>query len=582
MSKILLGSCKKKPIFDMLICLWLTVSIVALYYPVIFFDFINYDTAEYVYENIHVKQGLTLNNIMWAFSTTYFSNWHPITWLSHMLDVELFGMKPGAHHAVNLFFHVINSVLLYWSIKRLSGSFWSSWFIASLFALHPLHVQSVVWVAERKDVLSTMFGFMSILSYCYYTHKRELVYYLLMLLFFLLSLLTKPMLVTMPFILLLIDYWPLNRFNVKEREPAVLNNEYRVPVSLLIEKIPLLLLAAGSSIMTIYAQHEGGAISSLTELSIESRLLNAVYSYARYLFLMFYPVKLAVIYPYPKGVSLYNLFFSSLFVISMSAFSLWHVKRKPWFFVGWFFFIGTLLPVIGIIQVGMQAMADRYTYVPLIGLFIIMAGVINYFRKQFSFSKMARWPLAFLLLLTLSVLSSNQIRYWESSVTLFSRTVKVTKDNYIAHNNLGYAFLEKKDLDKAAFHFVNAIKINPDFAIAHLNYGVVLAKQNNISGSINQYQTALRLKTDYVDAHINLGNLYFRMAKYSEAFKHYLGAYNLQHENVSALNGIGGVMVKKGEIGKGIYFFKKALEINPDDANTRHNLKKILDSIKAE
>ena len=581
---------KKESISDLLLCLCLIIATLTVYYQVIYFDFINYDTPEYVYDNIHVKQGLTFNGVMWAFSTTTLSNWHPLTWLSHMLDVEFFGLNPGAHHGVNVIFHIINSLLLYLIIKKISGSSWSSWIIASLFALHPLHVQSVVWVAERKDVLSTMFGFLSILFYYYYTKKQKSFYYLLVILSFMLSLLTKPMLVTLPFILLLMDYWPLNRFSASRVFPCKfyldLSIDSKSIVGLIIEKIPLLLLAATSCIITVYAQRSGGAMLPITEISLYTRLLNIVNSYARYIFLMVYPFELAVIYPYPETLALNNIIFPGLFLICMTCFALWNTQKRPWIFFGWFFFIGTLVPVIGIIQVGVQAMADRYTYVPLIGLFIIitwgiMSG-INYFQQFFNLKKPLRCLLSLIIIFFFAVISWNQVGYWKNSIILFSRSLEVTAPNTTAHNNLGHAFLNNQDYDKAVNHFVNAINLNPYNAMAHLNYGFILADQNNLSEAIKHYKIALTLNPDDPKPHINLGNLYYRQNDYAKAIEHYLSAYKLQPLNVNVLNGIGAVMVKKGRIDKGIYFFKRALKIDPYNVTANNNLKKILAARKAE
>lgn len=569
---VLLKIYKNKPAtLDIFICLFLIFSIVAVYYQVYSFEFINLDTAQYVYQNIHVKRGITLDNIIWAFSTTTASNWHPITWLSHMIDVELFGLNSGAHHAVNVLFHIINSLTLYWLIKKLSGSSWCSCFIASLFALHPLHVESVVWVAERKDVLSTMFGFFSIISYCYYTEKRERFYYLLVIMFFLLSLLSKPMLVTLPCILLLIDYWSLNR----------LTKYYYF--SLLVEKIPLFVLSIASSVVTMYVQHSGGAMASTSFIPIYSRIFNAVNSYVKYVFFTFYPINLTIIYPYPKEISFYNTLFSTTILLLITCYSLLSIKKLPWLFVGWFFFLGTLLPVIGIIQVGLQAMGDRYTYVPLIGIFIIIAnsiaGCLIYLTNQFGLKtisqKSLKWILVFSIILIFAIISYKQSGYWKNSISLFSRAIEITEDNYVAHNSLGSALLAKKRYREADEHFRTSINIMPYSELAYFNYGVSLGSQNNIEEAIKQYQIAIKLRPDLKYAYINIANLYYGMGNYSEAMKYYVDAYKIDNIDVKVINSIGVLMFKFGDIDKGISFFKRALEIDPDYSEARNNLKKI-------
>lgn len=543
-----------------------------MYYQSFSFEFINYDTPEYVYDNMNVKKGLTADNIAWAFSTITCSNWHPLTWISHMSDVELFGMRPGAHHAVNVVFHTINSLILYMIIRKLAGSLWSAGFIATLFAVHPLHVQSVVWIAERKDVLCTMFGFTSILSYCFYVEKQQRIYYMLVFLLLLLSLLSKPMLVTLPFILLLLDYWPLNRFAP----------HFSASCKILVEKIPLFLLSVTSCAITFYAQQSGGAVSDFNAIPLGLRFLNMAVSYVKYIFFMFYPVELAVIYPYPENISFYPALFSILFLLMVSFLALWNFKKSPWLFTGWFFFLGTIFPVIGIIQVGAQAMADRYTYVPFIGLFLIVARLIDFLLKKLNTNKTIQWLLSCLLIAFCSALSYHQVSYWHDSISLFSRAIEVTENNYIAHNNLGYAFLDRKEYVDAGEHFFKAININPEFAVAHLNYGVVLAKQNEFEEAIKHYQAALKIKPDYQEAYVNIGNLYYNKNQYKDALRYYLIALKLYPLNVGALNGIGAVMVKTGHMKKGVDFFHRVLEIRPDDLSANSNLKRISAALKSE
>ncbi len=361
-----------------LMSLLMIVVTFAVYWQVGGYQFVNFDDGKYIFENPHVRPGLTADGFIWAFTSTYASNWHPLTWLSHMLDVQLFGLDPGPHHLVNVLFHSINTVLLFLLLLRMTGAYWQSVFVAALFALHPLHVESVAWVAERKDVLSAFFWMVTLLLYAWYVKRPGPTRYLLTLCSFALGLMAKPMLVTLPIVLLLLDYWPLGRLQfgqaglLTRKEPASAAQK-RFPWSLLWEKAPFFALTAASSIVTIYAQHKGGAMSSIKVVPITFRFINALWAYVLYLAKMVWPVDLAVLYPLPITLTIAQGLFAGAFLGGVSFLVIRSAKRHPYFLVGWLWYLVTLVPVIGLVQVGSQSMADRYTYLPLIGIFIMLA-----------------------------------------------------------------------------------------------------------------------------------------------------------------------------------------------------------------
>lgn len=358
---------------DLLISLFLVMAILAVYLQVRNHDFINFDDDLYVTINPHVQAGLTLDSITWAFTSTRASNWHPLTWLSHMLDCQIYGMNPGQHHLTNVLFHILNTLLLFFVFMRMTKDLWQSGFVAALFALHPLHVESVVWLAERKDVLSTFFWMLTLWSYVRYVERSGLNRYLPVLFFFILGLMAKPMLVTLPFVLLLLDYWPLKRFRLGSSEDGQDCRPERFYLGFIWEKIPLFLLSAGSSVITYMVQKSSGAVSTLAVIPVHVRIANAIVSYVSYIGKMIWPHNLTILYPYLKSIIYWQVVGAGLLLAVITVVVFRMMKTKPYVAVGWFWFLGTLVPVIGLVQVGLQAMADRYTYVPLIGLFIMVA-----------------------------------------------------------------------------------------------------------------------------------------------------------------------------------------------------------------
>ena len=440
-----------------LISLFLILTIVAVFWPVKNFRFINLDDEEYVTENPQVLNGLSLNGVIWAFTTKHSSNWHPLTWLSHMLDTELYGLNPRGHHLTNLLFHLANTLLLFWVLKRMTGMLWESGLVAALFALHPLHVESVAWVAERKDVLSTFFWMLTMGAYVHYVHQASPRRYLLVFFSFALGLLSKPMIVTLPLVLLLLDYWPLGRLHWRLEEQrsqgkTAISRAFR----LVWEKVPLLFLVAVSCSLTIWAQRR--TVASLEGLPLEIRTANALISYVKYIGKMVWPCRLAVQYPYPEKFPLWQVAGAGLFLIGVSFLVVREARRRPYLVVGWLWYLGTLVPVIGLIQVGSQAMADRYTYVPLIGLFIMTAWGIPNLLSQWRHRRIVLLVSSGLVIALLTILTRIQLQYWSDSTTLYKHTLNSTANNYQVHYNLGLALAKEGKNEEAIVHYKEALE----------------------------------------------------------------------------------------------------------------------------
>ena len=419
------------------ICLILLVITFSVYWQIHTFDFIRFDDDQYVYGNPHVKTGVTMNNVIWAFTAFHSCNWHPLTWISHMIDCQFFGLNPGPHHVVNLAFHIINTLLLFLVFKKMTGGLWQSAFVAALFALHPLHVESVAWIAERKDVLSAFFWMLTIFVYEKYARRPTVVRYFFVFLFFALGLMSKPMVVTLPFVLLLMDLWPLKRIRINHPPDGKSTHQINIMYRLILEKIPLFFLSAISSVITFYAQKSGQSVANLNLIPIHTRIANSLVSYATYIESMIWPTKLGVLYPYVFQQPVWKIMGACLIVIFISLLSVTTIRKIPYFFVGWLWYLGTLIPVIGLVQVGRQAMADRYTYIPFIGLFIIFAWGMSDFYGKIQKSRIAFASSAMIIVTVLTIVTWKQIGYWKNSILLFEHTLAVTSDNYLIHNNLG-------------------------------------------------------------------------------------------------------------------------------------------------
>nr|MBC8360831.1 tetratricopeptide repeat protein [Candidatus Desulfatibia profunda] len=477
--------------YDFLVCLFLVIAILAVYWQVRNYSFVNYDDSQYVTQNHNVQAGLTLESITWSFTAVQASNWHPLTWISHMLDCQLYGMNPGRHHLTNVLLHILNSLLLFLVFMRMTGKLWQSGFVAALFALHPLHVESVAWISERKDVLSTFFWMLSLWGYLRYVERPGVCRYLLLLFLFILGLMTKPMLVTLPFVLLLLDYWPLNRFQSGSSGDGNHSIQRPFDFGLVWEKIPLFLLSAVSSVTTYIVQKSGGAVNSLAAIPFHDRIANAIVSYVSYIGKMIWPNNLAVFYPYQKSILLWKVAGAGLLLVVVPVVIFRMVRTKPYFAVGWLWYIGTLVPVIGLVQVGAQGMADRYTYVPLIGIFVIIAWGVPDFMPKWRYRRIGFTVTIAAILAIMMITTRLQIRYWSNSVTLFEHALEVTVDNCIVHAKLGEALAGQGKIDAAVRHYHEALRIKPDFVAALLNLGVALKEKGELNEAINQFMASL-------------------------------------------------------------------------------------------
>jgi tetratricopeptide (TPR) repeat protein len=564
-----------------LISLFLMAAVLVAYEPVRNNEFIDFDDDVYVTDNPDVKAGLTLKSVFWAFSTFRATNWHPLTWLSHMVDFELYGLNPRGHHTTNLLLHIMNTLFLFLILHRMTGELWGSGFVAALFALHPLGVESVAWVAERKNGLSTLFWMLTMWAYISYVQRPILTNYLLVTLSFILGLLSKPMLVTLPFVMLLLDYWPLCRF-----EPGHSNNHSQLDtyqkvkpvgpkssmIHLILEKIPFFALSAGSCVATILAAHGGGAIGSPEMYPLEIRIANALISYVSYIWKMIWPHPLAVLYPYPSVFPMWQIVGAGLLLTCITMFTIRSARKRPYLLVGWFWYLGTLFPVIGMVQVGTQGTADRYTYVPLIGLFIMIANGVPDILGGWTYKRILLAIGVILVLPVLMVLTRMQVSHWKNSNTLFAHTLNVTSNNSRIHNNLGFALVLQGKTKEAIPHYTEALRIDPYFAAAHYNLGVALSEQGNIQEAIAHYLEALRINPSHAGAHNKLGMILARQGKNQEAVVHFTQAIRIRPGYADLYSNLGNSQAELGKLEEAVASYAAALRIKPDHFGVHYNL----------
>ena len=520
------------------VCLLLIVAILTVYLGVINHDFISFDDTVYVTENRKVRFGLTQESLTWAFNFAEKGGnyWQPLTWLSHMLDVEFYGLDPRRHHLTNVFFHIASAILLFLSLNRMTGARWRCAFVAALFALHPINVESVAWIAERKNVLSSFFWMLTLLAYSYYDERPGRGRYFTVLFVFFLGLLAKPMLVTLPFVLLLLDYWPLGRKNRQGPNNVSARSLYH----LIIEKIPLFALSGLSVYLASSSLSGVGSYLSLESIPMTLRIGNAFVSYIKYIGKMIWPAQLAIFYSYPYAVPVWQITGALIFLVAVSIFVLFMLRRHAYLAVGWFWFIGTLIPVSGLVQAGLwPAMADRWAYVPLIGLFIMVAWgaeeIVNHWRPL-------RIPVvcaALSILMILIIVARIQVGYWANSITIFEHAITATGGSWVAHNNLGKALTESGSVTEAFHHYSAALRHNPNSAHIHVNFGSALLAQGKIDEAADHFEHALKLDPDFTEAYNNLGLAY----------------------------------VRRGNIDNAVYLFRSALQKQPDHANANQNLK---------
>ncbi len=572
-----------------LICILLVVVTSAVYWPVHSYEFVRYDDDTYVTNNRQAKSGLSWEGIRWAFTTGHASNWHPLTWLSHMRDYQLFGSNAGAHHTINVLFHIANTLLLFVVLARMTGRLWASGFVAAVFGLHPLHVESVAWVAERKDVLSTFFWLLTMWAYVRYAEKPRPARYLLTLLFFLLGLMAKPMLVTLPLVLLLLDFWPLERMQFRKlgggddlQDGDTQNSIGRVSIwRLVVEKVPFFAFAVISSIVTFVVQRKGGAVPTMEALSTRSRVDNAIVSYVSYIVKMIWPSQLGVLYPHPVGgLSTAKVVGCALLLVLVTVCVIFLARWRRFPAVGWFWYVGTLVPVIGLVQVGVQARADRYTYVPLTGLFIIAAWGLPALLGRWRYRKVVLTALACVVLAAATGATSVQLRYWKNSITLFGHTLDVTKGNWLMHSNYAGVLRAAGEREKAIEHFNRALKLKPDSAEVHTNLGNVLSDIGRVDDAIKHYRKAISLEPDFSEGHYNLAVVLAQQDKSDEAIAEYREAWRLDRWNLDALNNLAHLLHKKGETEEAIKLYEKAIALEPGNIIAHGRLGLVLARIK--
>lgn len=550
-------------------------------------DFVNFDDHVYIYDNPLVTGGLTTSGIVSAFTHPHARNWHPLTTISHMLDCQLYGLNAGGHHFTSVALHTIAVLLLFRVLRVTTGALWPSAFVAALFAIHPLHVESVAWVSERKDVLSAVLFMLTLAAYVRYAGAPSLWRYFIVLMIFALGLMSKPMLVTVPFVFLLLDYWPLRRFDKVERfKPGrgITRSLNQRLSFLFLEKTPLLVLSGLSCLVTIWAQDQ--ATGSLEQLPFTWRLSNALVSYTEYVRQTFWPARLAVFYPYPNNpLSIWKVTLASAFLLTVSAMAIFLRKKRPYVLTGWFWYVGMLVPVIGIVQIGEQGHADRYTYLPHIGLFLLIVWGAADLAKTWHLRREYLWLAATITIAVLSYGAAVQTSFWKNSERLWDHTLSVTSNNDFAHNNLGFFHLRRGELDKAISHFETALKIrsgksqtryNLGTALVHVNLANALAREGRPEEAIVHYEQAVKLRPDYGDAYYNFGSVLFQQGRINDAIAQWQKALAIQPNDAAAHTSLGNALLQKGLPEQAIVHYQKAVEIDPSEVSARNNLAWVL------
>jgi protein O-mannosyl-transferase len=584
----------------------LSLLVFVTFLPCLLNGFVNLDDKSYVARNPHVLQGLTWQDLKWAWSNMESSNWHPLTWISHMLDAQIYGAGPTGHHATNVLLHVLNTVLLFLLLKQMTGAHWRSFIMAAFFGVHPLRVESVAWISERKDVLSVCFWLLATLAYVRYAHEfkarssKSKMFYGLSVVLFIFGLLAKPMLVTLPFTLLLLDYWPLRRWpqtSIKR---------------LLLEKIPFLILAVGSSVVTFMAQERGGSVTPADALGISARLANAIVSYVRYLGMTAWPTDLSAIYPHPGHWPWQTVAEAGLVLVVITALTLWKLRPMPYLAVGWFWFLGTLVPVIGLVQVGRQAIADRYTYIPSIGLLLAIVWAANGLTEKWRNRKTLASIAISAVLVICVALTVRQISYWKDSKTLFSHAMAVTQRNWIAsaylaaelqdrgelHEaiamckeslqmnpyrsdvqcKLAEMFLQLRQFDDARAQFQKAVELDPDDIESRQGLGATLQDMGHLDEAMAQFNQVLRIDPDYADAYSNLGNCYGIQGHFDDAIRCFEQAVKLKPKSAANHHelGVGFAHAKRWD--EAVAQFQLATQLDPSDARLQHDLNSAIQS----
>lgn len=548
--------------------LLLALLALALYNPVTRMGFVNFDDPAYVTGNRNVQNGLTWKTVRWAFLSTDAANWHPLTWLSHAIDCQLFHLKAAGHHYDSLLLHALCVVLLFLFLESITGSAGRSAAVAALFAVHPINVESVAWISERKNVLCTLFFFLGLYAYQWYARHPELKRYLAVVFTFALALTAKPMAITFPCVLLLLDYWPLRRMRLgtMPADASESTDRTRSLPWLFLEKLPLMLLSAASGIITVIAQKGGGALR--TEYGLPLRLGNAVIAYARYIGKAFWPSKLAALYPFPRhGVPTWEVAAAALLIVAISCAALF-LTEKRYLAFGWFWFLGTLVPVIGFVQVGEQAMADRYAYIPFVGLFIALVWGLADWAKIRKVSPSYLAVAATIWTFALALSAHAQMKYWANTTDLWSHTLEVTGPNFVAEDNLGAELIKEGKIEAARERFQTAININPEDPFSQLDIGVCDKKMGNVQSAAQHYQAALKLSVEpnlRLTAFSNLGSLYRMAHNYQAARANYDAALRINPENGMTLIGLGLLAHMTGDAAGAVNYYSRGLALEPSD-----------------
>lgn len=519
-------------------------------------DFVNFDDPRLITENRHVQNGFNTESIKWALTDSHTEYWNPLTWLLIMLDWRLFGANASGHHLVSLFFHIGAMLFLFLFLNKVTKSLWPSAFTAAIFVLHPLRAESVAWASELKDVLSMFFGMAALYAYAFYSESSKYSRYFICLILFALSLMSKPMLVTFPLVLLLLDYWPLERW-----QKAFNGTGYQSVRGLILEKVPFFCLTVGSSVVTLLAQHQAFEVLNIESLPLYKRIANMIVSYVAYLGKIFWPVDLAVLYPYDFSLPVWRVIISGIILMSITLAVIYYIRKLPFLFVGWFWYLGTLIPVAGLVQVGAQAMADRYTYLPSIGIAIILSYSVALMVTHKIVRKEVVLVVASIVLTAIIILTWIQCSYWKDSIVLFHHTLRVTKNNYIVHNNLGTTLIRQGKLEESIKHTSEAIRLKPDYELAYFNRGTAYAGMGQLNHALKDFNESLRLNPRHVEALNSRGVVYARRGQYQTALKDFNMAINLGNDHLDAYNNRAIVQINYGNRVLGCNDAKKACDL---------------------
>jgi tetratricopeptide (TPR) repeat protein len=572
------------PLTTLIICLFLVAISLAVFGQTICYDFVNFDDDLYVYNAPVIKAGITIHGLALAVTAPHARNWHPLTTISHMLDCQLYGLNAGGHHGTNVLLHTIAVLLLFFVLRQMTSAVWKSAIVAALFAIHPLHVESVAWVSERKDVLSAVLFLLMLSAYVRYTRTHSITHYLVVAVLFAAGLMSKPMLVTAPFILLLVDYWPLRRFeersSVEDDKNLSPGNEKRTITSLLLEKIPLLVLSAAACGITFVLQKR--ATGAIAPLPLLWRVQNALVSHIIYIWKTVWPTRLAIFYPHPNNtLTIWQVAGAMTLLLAITLAAIALRKQRPYLFTGWFWYVGMLVPVIGLVQVGEQGHADRYTYLPHIGLFMLavwlVADLTAVHKSRARFAVAA----AGVIIVALVWAAVIQTSYWRNSETLWTHALAVTSDNDLAHNNLGYLYIDRGELDKAISHFEAASKIRSRKLDPHYNVGSAFVQMNladalGLKGLADEamlhYEEAIKLVPNYADAYYNRGNILFANGRLDEAIADWEKTLQIQPNHADAHTCLGNALLRQGLRTEALAHYAKAMVLAPEDPHSRNNI----------